>query len=257
MHGFFHIQVNFNDLKVAKSIFSDLNKELLVQGKSEKEKSKLMAKYDKKKGKLSLSNYMLKDVFVSESTGQIYGMLEEIKVYRNSSSSTSVSTSPTNNFGVTNFSGSTNVTTTTHESTSTINKDFLVFALSKEGNFLWFNKIPKKQNIAPIYKGAYFDEVNGNLTMLFNDNIKNYENGQFIYGKKCKRLPASSTKNVLAKVEFNSTTGKYTRKVLLENKTIDGRFAPKYIGFNLQKNKFIGLTVEGALDKNVRVFEGK
>ncbi len=257
MHGFFHIQINFNDLKITKSNFNDLTKELLVQGKSEKEKTKLLAKYALSSGKLSLTDYLLKNVFISEQTGQIYGMLEETKVYKHSSSNTGVSTSPTNSFGVTNFTGSTNVNTSRHESATTITKDLIVFSINKEGNFQWFSKIPKKQNIAPIFRDTYFDEVKGNLTILFNDNIKNYENGQFIYGKKCKKTPGSIKKNVLAKVEFSGSEGKYTRKILLENKNIDGRFAPHYIGFNVQKNKFIGLTVKGILDKYVKVFEVK
>lgn len=231
--GVFYYQLNFVKNEVVAEGWNEFKKDFIVTGWSERaiEKAKKMS--EKGKGEPELYDYDVREM-QTLADGSMIGMLEQYFVRQ-----------------VQTYNAQTKSYSTTYYY---YYNDVIVYKINPSGSFEWLKKIPKYQ--VSTNDGGYFSSVasiikGDKLTMIFNDNLKNYdESGQF--NQDFDRMFAASYRkrtNAVALVEFDLNTGEYTRKVFFDRKETKAYAVPKKFVVDYEKNEMLMVLIYGKKEK--------
>lgn len=108
--------------------------------------------------------------------------------------------------------------------------DILVYKLDENGELVWVNRIPKKQqsiNDGGIELSFAYFHTEQNVFFFFNDNKKNYdESDNFIDQEALKPASMNIINNTIAGVKVNLTNGESERSALMGKKELSTTFIP-------------------------------
>lgn len=169
-----------------------------------------------------LYNYNLRNMELL-SDGSIVGSMEQYYVYSRTNYDTRSGSSNTINYYYYD--------------------DIVAFKIGKENKFDWLTIIPKSQssiNDGGPYS-SYANYVDGNnLCLIFNDNIKNYnEFGEFQTDRGIRSFSLSPRRNAVAMVKIDLKTGDANRSTLFKQKEIRSIAVPKLFYVNREAKEMI------------------
>ena len=203
------------DLKDSKKteIYQTFSNEILLEGLSKKDLESFEG--ENKPGKLlrELEHYKFKGIIASPDRGCVIVMEAD---YNN----------------ITTY----NTPSGAQSSGDYFAEGLLVFKLDGENNLSWVKKVPKSQmagRLDELKIGAFCFNVNNQLIILFNDNVKNYlESGEFnMENQEIQSLQVDLINQVcLAKVEVDLISGEMERTAWIKDN--DSYATPKYFNYN-------------------------
>ncbi|MES2589360.1 MAG: hypothetical protein V4622_10290 [Bacteroidota bacterium] len=231
--GVFFFQLNYAKKQITNEGWNEFGKDFITEGWSDRSKEKAEKRTAKGKGEPELFEYDLRDIHTL-ADGSMIGMLEQYFVR------VSTYTDP-----------KTGTTTTTY---TYYYNDLIVYKINKDGSFDWMKKIKKSQ--VSSNDGGYFSSVasfvSGNkLNILFNDNLKNYDEGGNFVDDNNRFYSTSYRKktNTVSLVELDLEEGGFTRKTFFDRKDTKAYAVPKKFSVDYNKKEMLMLLVYGKKEK--------
>lgn len=217
--GVFYFQVDFKEHEILNEGFSEFGNDFITQGWSDRAKKQADKREAKGKGAPALYNYVIRDN-VTLPDGSMIGMIEQYYVQ------------------VVTYTDSRGYSRTTYYY---YYNDVITYKVSQTGEFVWINKIPKTQ--VTTNDGGYYSSVadyvtNDKLVVLFNDNLKNYDDvGNFLPFSSSHSLQSarfSKRTNCVARVELDLATGEMNRRTFFGRSEAEAIAIPKlfYTDYN-------------------------
>ena len=169
-----------------------------------------------------LYNYRLRNMEVLKD-GSIIGSMEQYYVYSRTNYDTRSGSSNTINYYYYD--------------------DIVAFKIGSQNKFDWITTIPKSQS--SVNDGGPFSSYanyvdSSHLCLIFNDNIKNYDDqGEFKSSDKIRSFSLSPRRNAVALVKINLKTGERYRSTLFRQKEIRSIAVPKLFYVNRDKKEMI------------------
>jgi len=141
---------------------------------------------------------------------------------------------------------------TTSQSYQYYYNDIIAFKINQTGKFDWIKKIRKFQvstNDEGPYSSyhSYIDE--GKVKLIFNDHIKNYENGKFIDSEKIAVTSYSRKKNVASLVSIDLNSGDVDRSIFFERAKVNTLIIPKLFKVDYSNNEVLLYSISGRREK--------
>ena len=211
--GVFYFQLDFDKGEIIKEGWNKFDKDFITSEWSDRQKKRSARQEVKGKGKgtPTLFSYDVRETHTLND-GSLIGLIEQYYVH------VVTTTDPK--------TGATRTTYYYHYN------DIVAYKINTEGVFEWVTKIDKAQ--VSTNDGGYFSSFasyinDGELNLIFNDNVKNYtETGVFINEPK-KFLGTSYRKNRAgaAKVTIDLENGKMEREIMFKRKEVAGFVVPK------------------------------
>lgn len=231
--GVFYFQLDFNKKKMLNEGWNPFGKDFITEGWSDRQKEKAAKKEKKGKGEPALYEYDVRDIHTL-SDGSMIGMLEQYYVV------VTTTTDP-----------KTGATTTTY---TYYYNDLIVYKIKASGEFEWMKKIKKTQ--ISRNDGGFFSSIasfvtNDKLNILFNDNLKNYdESGKFVDDNN-RFYPTSYRKktNTVSLVEIELASGDLTRKTFFDRKETKAYAVPKKFSVDYNKKEMLMVLLYGKKEK--------
>lgn len=226
--GLFFLRADFTKQEIIDEGFEKFGKDFITQDWTDRQKEKAEKREAKGKGEPQLYNYVMRQTEVLKD-GSIVGSIEQYYVV------------------VTTYRDPrTGATTTTY---TYYYNDVIAFRVGEDGEFDWLKKINKYQvstnDGGPYSSYARFVD-NGNLCFIFNDNVKNYDDqGAFLNADRVYPANFGKKKNVVAIVEVDLESGKYTRKTFFDRKEITALAVPKMFSIDYKTNEMLLYAVYG------------
>ena len=208
VNGGFYIRLNKDNAGVASADYTSFPDEFITAGWSDREKKKADKRKDKGKGGPSLYNYDIRAMVTLDNGGAVF-VAEQYYV---------VVTSYTDANGNTRY--------TYHY----YYNDVIILKLNGEGKFEWYAKLPKYQhstNDNGYYSSFAFHASKEKLYFMYNDNMKNYEDGNAVGGKTYPTSFRSNKNNVTSLAEVNILDGKMSKKKLFSKGELGTIAVPK------------------------------
>ncbi|TNE53187.1 MAG: hypothetical protein EP338_11655 [Bacteroidetes bacterium] len=188
-----------------------------------------------KKGRsmLDLHQFDIRDLYELED-GSLIGMIERYYVRV-----------------VTTYDQQTNRSSTTYYYHY---EDIKVYKINPGGEIMWIKDIPKRQVSANDdgYLSSFSSFVTGGkLYVMFNDNLKNYNESSGIYETGDAPFTANyrKKKNTVALVEMDLENGDYTRKSYFGRKETEALAVPKKFVLNPDKKELTMILRIGKKEK--------
>ncbi|MGV3630254.1 MAG: hypothetical protein ACO1O6_03570 [Bacteroidota bacterium] len=231
--GIFFMQMDFNKKQVINEGWEEFGTDFITEGWSDRQKKKAAKKSQKGKGDPELYEYDIRNIQTLKD-GSMIGMLEQYYV---------VVTQHTNP-----KTGATTYTYTYYYN------DVIAYKVNKNGTFDWMKKIKKYQ--VSTNDGGFFSSVasfhtDDKLVILFNDNLKNYdESGKFVDDNN--RFHAASYRkktNTVAKVEIDLASGDVERQTYFDRKETKAYAVPKKFSVDYNKNEMLMVLLYGKKEK--------
>ena len=201
--------------------------------RSDREKKRAEKRAEKGKGEPELYEYDIRNIQTLKD-GTMIGMLEQFFIRE-----------------VTRTDSRGNTYTTYYY----YYNDVIVYKVNKTGGFEWIKKIKKYQvstNDGGFYSSVASFHTDDKLVMLFNDNLRNYnESGKFIDDNEARFYPTSYKKktNTVAKVEIDLHTGDLVRETYFDRKETKAYAVPKKFSVDYNKREMLMLLVYGKKEK--------
>jgi hypothetical protein len=231
--GVYSIKIDFNKKEIISEGHQAFDKKFLEDGMTDKE----LKKMKKRKMEPGLINYEFKGVEVLKN-GSFICVLEQYYLYI-----------------IERIDPKTGVTTSTYQY---YYNDVVSYKIDNDCKIDWIVKIPKKQisvNDAGRYSSiTYFiDENSSQLYVLFNDNIKSYnEKKEFTTVSKQKPVfkifDKSCIRSCVAIISVDLNNGDSSRKIAFTSKEVGATFVPKR-SFKNSDNQFIIYGEKGNKEK--------
>ncbi len=207
--GLFFLRVNFASKKVIDQGFSEFGKDFITQNWSDKAKERADRREQKGKGDPQLFNYVMRQNEILDD-GSIVGSIEQYYVVEN-----------------TYFDPRTGTTRTTY---TYYYNDIIAYKIGVNGNFDWLKRVGKYQ-VSTNDGGPYSSYArflnNGKLCFVYNDNVKNYDDGGNYIPEKTYAANFTKKKNVVALAEIDLNTGELVQKTFFDRKEIEALAVPK------------------------------
>ena len=206
--GGFYARIGGESKSVEQANYKDFPLEFITLGWSDRAKEKAEKKKNKNKGNPTFYNYDIRDL-VTLKNGGVVLTAEQYYVRV-----------------VTTVDAQGNRHTTYYY----YYNDIIVMKLNKEGEFEWFTKIPKYQvstNDGGYYSSYAFHVSNEKMYFMFNDNLKNFEQGNAVGGKTYPTNFKSNKYNVTSLVEMNIVDGKSNKNQLFSKAELKTIAVPK------------------------------
>jgi len=218
--GVFYLRINYKEKNVINKGFipfaeTEINKNWSIGD------NRYMKRY-RSNNEPELYNYRLRNMEILDD-GSIVGSMEQYYVYSRTNYDTRSGSSNTINYYYYD--------------------DIVAFKIGKENKFDWIKIIPKSQtsiNDGGPYS-SYANYVDASdLCIIFNDNIKNYdEDGEFKNNQKLRTFSLSPRRNAVAMVKIDLKTGDLYRSTLFQQKQIKSIAVPKLFYVNRDTKEMI------------------
>jgi hypothetical protein len=231
--GIFYFQLDFSKKKMLNESWSEFGKDFITDGWSDRQKEKADKKEKKGKGEPALFEYDVRDIHTL-ADGSMIGMLEQYYV---------VVTSTTD--------PRTGATTTTY---TYYYNDLIVYKINNKGDFDWMKKIKKTQisrNDYGFYSSIASYITNDKINIVFNDNLKNYDDrGKFIEDNN-RFYPTSYRKktNCVSLVEIDLADGNVNRNTFFDRKETKAYAVPKKFSVDYTKKEMLMVLLFGRKEK--------
>lgn len=228
--GIFYFRLDFNKKEIIDDGFEKFGKDFITAGWSEKERERADKREAKGKPAPQLFNYDIRET-VTLADGSVIGMLEQYYVHQISSNDPRSSINTITYYYYYN--------------------DLIVYKIQPNGTFDWVKSIPKNQVSAN--DGGYYSSVarfvkGDKMVILFNDNLKNYdESGRWNFSV----YPASYRKrtNTVAKVEINLIDGSIERSTFFDRSETNALAVPKLFETDYRNHQMLMLLIFGKKEK--------
>jgi hypothetical protein len=230
--GVFYFQLDFQKKKMLNEGWKEFGKDFITDGWSDRAKEKAEKKEKKGRGEPQLFEYDVRDI-ITLSDGSMIGMLEQFYIRV--------------------------VTTTTSRGQTTTTyyyyyNDVITYKINKNGQFAWMKKINKYQvstNDEGFYSSVASFVTKDKLNIIFNDNLKNYdESGNFIENSN-RLYPTSYRKNrnTVSLVEVSLEDGLVSRKAFFVRKETKAFAVPKKFSVDYNKKEMLMVLLFGKKEK--------
>lgn len=225
--GIFHVMIDFDAKDVTNESYNEFEKDFVTQYWTERQKKKADKREAKGKGEPTLYSYDIRSN-ITLTDGSMIGLMEQYYVI--------VRTTTTG-------TGTSRTTTTTYYYHY---HDIIAYKITPTGDFEWVKKIPKHQVSAD--DGGYLSSfaeycTDSKLVLLFNDNLKNYdEGGNFIEPDQYRDIEYAGYRkktNCVAKVELDLATGVTTRSTFFGRAEAEAIAIPKLFYTDYTKNEML------------------
>lgn len=213
------------DLKTAEKIaggMKDFERSFITQSWSQRELNRANRREARGKGEPQFYNYQMREANILDD-GTVVGTMEQYYVQVRSS-----------------------YDSRTGQSTNTYYyyyNDIIVYKIGKDGQFDWFEKVPKYQ--VSMNDGGPFSSFEsvvsgGKIHFIFNDNVRNYsESGEFLGEQSIEVANYSKRKNVVALASMDIETGKQTRSNFFDRNSSDVLAMPKKFVVDYKEGRMI------------------
>lgn len=221
VEGIFHQRVDLNTGEVLNESFKEFEESFITQDWSERAKKKAERKKSRGRGEPQLYDYKMQDVTILKDS-TIVGTMEQFYVH------VRTQTDPRNG--------------TTSQSYQYYYNDIIAFKINQLGKFDWIEKIRKFQvstNDEGPYSSYYSYIDDGKVKFIFNDNLKNYENGKFSDPENLAITSYSRKRNVAGIVTIDLNTGIPNRRILFERAAINSLIVPKLFTVDYLNNELL------------------
>lgn len=233
--GVFYFQMDFKKQEMLNEGYSEFGKDFITQGWSDREKEKAAKREARGKGEPSLYSYDIRDNYTMED-GSLIGTIEQYFVVVH-----------------TNYNNQTGTYTTTY---TYYYNDLILYKITPEGKFAWMKKIPKTQ--VSTNDGGYLSSIasyvndENKMVILFNDNLKNYDDagdyivpmGDYVYAASYRKKT-----NCVARVELDLESGNFTRKTFFGRNEAEAFAVPKLFNVDYNTNEMLMLLRIGKKEK--------
>jgi len=233
--GIFYFQLDFEKKQILNEGYIEFEKDFITEGWSDRDKKRADRQEARGKGTPAFYSYDFRKMATLKD-GSLVGTMEQYYVVMMSR------TDPR-----------TGVTTTTYRY---FYNDVIVYKVSPEGTFSWVKKIQKHQVSDNDY--GYMSSIaqyiaDDKMVVLFNDNIRNYDdNGQFLDLTQGRDIASASFRkktNCVAKVELDLQTGASTRENFFNRSQEGGIAIPKLFRTNYRNREMIMVLLVGKKEK--------
>ncbi len=235
--GIFHVTINFDTKDVTNESYNPFEKDFVTQYWTERQKKKADKREAKGKGEPTLYSYDIRSN-ITLPDGSMVGLMEQYYVI--------VTTTTTG-------TGTSRTTTTTYHYHY---HDIIAYKITLTGDFAWVKKIPKHQVSANDggYLSSFAEYCNeSKLVLLFNDNLKNYnEGGNFIEPDQYRDIEYASYRkktNCVAKVELDLATGESTRSTFFGRAEAEAIAIPKLFNTDYNTGEMLMVLRMGTKEK--------
>lgn len=208
VNGGFYIRLNSDNSGVLSADYTSFPDEFITAGWSDRQKKKSKKKKNKGKGGPTLYNYDIRALVTLDNGGAVF-VAEQYYVVVSS---------------YTDANGNTRYTYHYYYN------DVVILKLNGEGKFEWYAKLPKYQhstNDNGYYSSFAFHASKDKLYFMYNDNMKNYEDGNAVGGKTYATSFRSNKKNVTSLAEINISDGQLSKKKLFGKADLGTIAVPK------------------------------
>lgn len=228
--GIFYFRLDFDKKEIIDDGFEKFAKDFITAGWSEKEKERANRREAKGKPAPQLFNYDIRET-ITLADGSVVGMLEQYYVHQ-----------------VTSNDPRSNINTITYYY---YYNDLIVYKIQPNGTFDWVKSIPKNQVSAN--DGGYYSSVarfatKDKLVILFNDNLKNYdERGQ--WNGYVEAASYRKKTNTVAKVEIGLQDGFMERSTFFDRSETNALAVPKLFETDYRNQQMLILLIYGRKEK--------
>jgi len=229
--GIFHQRVDLNTGKKLSEGFKEFEESFITQDWSERAIKRAERKKTKGRGTPQLYNYKMRDITILKN-GTIVGTMEQFYVHVRTYSDPR--------------------TGTTSQSYQYFYNDIIAFKINKDGIIEWVKKIRKFQvstNDEGPYSSYQSYVSDGKVNFIFNDHIKNYENGKYINPEKLAITSYSRKKNVVAMVSIDINSSDIERNVFFERSQMNSLAVPKLFKVDYMNNELLLYSISGRREK--------
>ena len=213
--------MSLNTGEVLNESLKEFEESFITQDWSERAKKKAERKKSRGRGEPQLYDYKMQDVTILKDS-TIVGTMEQFYVH------VRTQTDPRNG--------------TTSQSYQYYYNDIIAFKINQLGKFDWIEKIRKFQvstNDEGPYSSYYSYIDDGKVKFIFNDNLKNYENGKFSDPENLAITSYSRKRNVAGIVTIDLNTGIPNRRILFERAAINSLIVPKLFTVDYLNNELL------------------
>ncbi|MBD3635892.1 MAG: hypothetical protein HUJ25_01010 [Crocinitomicaceae bacterium] len=206
--GGFYLRLNSETRELEQDNYREFPDEFITSGWSDRAKKKAKKKKDKGKGSPKLYNYDIRAIVTLEDGGAVF-VAEQFYIV------------------ITTYRDANGNTRTTYHY---YYNDIIVMRLDGKGEFKWHTKIPKYQhstNDNGYYSSFAFHVGQEKLYFMFNDNIKNFEDGNATGGRTYPTSFTSNKKNITSLAEINLSDGKFSKNKLFGKADLGTIAVPK------------------------------
>ncbi|MFN5911019.1 MAG: hypothetical protein ACK45H_06775 [Bacteroidota bacterium] len=230
--GLFFMRCDFNKREVIDEGFEKFGKDFITQDWTDRDREKAEKRESKGKGEPQLYNYVMRQTEVLQD-GSIVGSLEQFYIRE-----------------VTNYNPQMRTYTTTFYY---YYNDIIAYKVGPDGGFEWLKKINKYQvslnDGGPYSSYARFID-DGNLCLLFNDHVMNYdENGQFLNSDRTYAANFGKKKNVVAMVRIDLESGTTTRETFFDRTEITALAVPKLCNVDYRQGRVLLYAIYGKKER--------
>lgn len=228
--GIFYFRLDFDKKEIIDDGFEKFDKNFITAGWSEKDRERADKREAKGKAAPQLFNYDIRET-VTLRDGSIIGMLEQYYVHQ-----------------VTSNDPRSSINTITYYY---YYNDLIVYKIQPNGTFDWVKSIPKNQVSAN--DGGYYSSIarfvtKDKMVVLFNDNLKNYdERGQWnnnVYASSYRKKT-----NTVAKVEISLLDGSMERSTFFDRSETEALAVPKLFETDYRNQQMLMLLIYGKKEK--------
>lgn len=215
--GGFYLKIDGESKASTTLKFKDFPDEFIMAGWSDKAVKKAEKNQEKGKGDPVLYNYDIRNLETTEDGGAVL-MAEQFYIK------------------VRTYTDSKGNTRTIYYY---YYNDIIVLKMDAQGEFSWYTKIPKYQvstNDGGFFSSYSFHQDKSHLYFLFNDNIKNYEDGNVVGGKTYATNFGSSKYNVTSLTTLNLETGEAQKEQVFGKVDLKTIAVPKVYSSDQQSN---------------------
>ncbi|MGV6860972.1 MAG: hypothetical protein ACWA41_04320 [Putridiphycobacter sp.] len=227
--GTFYLRIDAKTNEVDFESSDEFSENFITQGWSDRSKKKA----SKKNRTPKLYNYRIRQLLTTEDGGALLVAEQYYSVTR--------------------------TYTTSNGATRTVTyyyyNDVIISRLDEEGNFKWNKKVRKYQvstNDGGYYSSFAFHHYKDNIYIMYNDNIKNYdENGNAILdeSKIAATNFSSNKKNVTSMVTINIESGELAKEQVFNKKETGTIAVPKIHFSSKSDNKLYFYTKKGKKER--------
>lgn len=228
--GIFYFRLDFDKKEIIDEGFEKFAKDFITQDWSEKEKEKSEKREARGKPAPQLYDYDIRETVTLED-GSVIGMLEQYYVQE-----------------VFNNDPRTNSYTTTYYY---YYNNLIVYKIQPNGTFDWVKNIPKSQvstNDRGYYSSVARFITKNKMVILFNDNLKNYDE----FGRWNSHVVSMSYRkktNTVAKVEVDLLDGTVDRSTFFDRSQTDALAVPKLFETDYKNQQMLILLIIGRKEK--------
>lgn len=231
VQGIFHQRINVETREVVHEGFKEFDQEFVTQDWTDRERAKADRREARGRGEPQLYNYRMRDANLMED-GSIVGTMEQYYMQ------------------IVTSNGQAGQTTQTYYY---YYNDIIAYKINPEGEFDWIEKVRKYQvstNDGGPYSSYESFMDDGKLYMIFNDNIRNYnEAGEFSEIEKLYIANYGRKKNVVAIASIDLETGEKERKTFFDRGDISALTVPKLFDVNYNNGEMLIYAIWGNKEK--------